>query len=405
MAACCLMIAGSIGINSNAAGIFYAPVSEALGVGQGAFAMQTTLGGLAMGFVSPLVFKLLLTVNTKVLVIVGGVVTAVTTALMGVSDNLIQFYILGIIRGLAASLFAMVPVNVLLNNWFEKRHGLITGIVFSFSGIAGVVFNTVLGNVIEGSGWQAAYFIVAIVILVMAVPAGIVINYRPENMGLLPYGRTEPRTSAETSSTMPQIDSKKELKSMSFILVAAFAFLATILTGFGQFFPSFAENIGASLSFGATLLSFAMIGNIAFKFVIGILCDKFGAITGSSIMVGTSVCALGVLVFTKPQGEAAYLFAAALFYGTIYSIGSVGISLVSRYVFGTEKYGYMYGYVSIVLSIGGAIPFTLIGFSYDIFHTFTVAIIGCMIIGTVSIILLQAIRARKALEKKKLASE
>ena len=51
---CCLLAASSVGVFTNSVGVFYTPVSEALGVGRGAFALHATLCALVMGFLCPL---------------------------------------------------------------------------------------------------------------------------------------------------------------------------------------------------------------------------------------------------------------------------------------------------------------------------------------------------------------
>lgn len=398
MICCCLFISSSIGLCANATGIFYTPVSNALNVGRGTFALHTTLSGIAAGIFSPFIVRLFRRFNAKILTTIGVILTSITTMLMAFSFDVTHFYILGIVRGISYSLFSMVPVNLLLNNWFEKKQGLVLGIVFSFSGIGGAIFNSVLSRTIESMGWEKTYLIVAALVLVLTLPASLLVVYTPDKMKLLPYGRVAPGNPKEYSSHL--LTAKRSIFTPLFFIVCAFVLFGTFITGMGQFLPSFAEEIGASLSFGATMLSFAMIGNIIFKFVIGVLSDKFGPIIASSIIIGMNSIALAIMAFTKPTGEAYYLLAASLLYGTIYSIGAVGIPLVTRFAFGAENYGIAYGYISMIMNLGGAISFTIIGFTYDMFLTYKFAMIGCMVLGIINIVLLQIIRIRKGVEDK-----
>ena len=57
--ACCGMAISSIGIVTNCMGVFYKPVSEALGVGRGSVALFNTIVHLSTGFSITLVANLM----------------------------------------------------------------------------------------------------------------------------------------------------------------------------------------------------------------------------------------------------------------------------------------------------------------------------------------------------------
>ena len=397
--ACCFLTATSVGICFNTSGVFFTPVAESLGVGRGTSAMQATLSGLVAGFISPVLVKLFEKQNARWLILGGVLVTALSTALMGLCTNIPQFYILGIIRGASHSFCGAVPITMIINNWFEKMHGTITGIVFSFSGIAGVVLNPLFSSLIESSGWQNTYFITAGIILVLSLPCALLIRYRPAEMELLPYGRITPdvrRTEAAVTAISAEnaAGKKKLLFSSTFVLICAFGVFGVFTTGIGQFLPSYAEELGTSLSFGASMLSAAMAGNIGFKFVIGALCDRFKPIVASTCMLLISCVGL-VIIFWTGADAALTLMLASFLYGAVYSVGAVGVPLVTRYIFGTENYAYLYSYTTVIINIGATIPFALIGFTYDVFLTYKVAFAGCIVMLFLAIVLLQIIRLKR----------
>lgn len=397
--ACCFLTATSVGICFNTSGVFFTPVADTLGVGRGTSAMQATLSGLVAGLVSPVLVRMFEKWNARLLILIGVLVTALSTALMGLCTNIPQFYILGIIRGASHSLCGAVPITMLINNWFEKMHGTITGIVFSFSGIAGVVLNPLFSSLIESTGWQNTYFVTAAIILVLSLPCALLIRYRPSEIGLLPYGRTTPDlrhtgTTATAAATGDTQGRKKLLVSASFILVCTFGVFGVFTTGMGQFLPSYAEELGTSLSFGAVMLSAAMAGNIGFKFIIGMLCDRFKPIVASSCMLLISCIGL-VIIFVTGAGSTVTLILASFLFGAVYSVGAVGVPLVTRYIFGTENYAYLYSYTTVIINIGATIPFALIGFTYDVFHTYRVALVGCIVLLLLAMVLLQILQVRR----------
>lgn len=397
--ACCFLTATSVGICFNTSGVFFTPVAESLGVGRGTSAMQATLSGLVAGFISPVLVKMFEKWSARWLILGGVLITVLSTALMGFCTNIPQFYLLGIIRGASHSFYGAVPITIIINNWFEKMHGTITGVVFSFSGIAGVILNPLFSSLIESSGWQNTYFITAGIILAVSLPCALLIHYRPSEIGLLPYGRTAPDTrqrpaEAGAAPGKDAVGRKKLLFSSAFILVCTFGVFGVFTTGMGQFLPGYAQELGTSLSFGASMLSAAMAGNIGFKFIIGALCDRFKPIVASICMLFVGCIGLIIIFITGADSTPVLMFAAFLF-GAVYSVGAVGVPLVTRYIFGTENYAYLYSYTTVIINIGATIPFALIGLTYDLFLTYKVALAGCIVLLLLAMILLQVIRIRR----------
>ena len=371
LVACCLLMASSVGLCMNSVGIFYSPVAEALGVGRGDVAMQSTLSGIAAGLVSPLIVRCYERFNTKLCAILGVAVTALTTGLMGAATSALQLDILGLVRGVSYSFFSMIPVNMVLMHWFEHGYGLVTGFVFSFSGLGGVLFNSLLGGVIVDFGWRAGYLVVAGLILLLGVPSCFFIS--------LPTRRRGKDGSGQSPEAARPAQGRRMLLSPMFIGLSVFTIGITFLIGFGQFIPDYAEEAGQGLAFGATMLSCAMVGNIVSKFLLGWLSDHRGPVFSTLIMVGS--CTLGLfimLVCGMTRANPAVLLAASVFFGGTYSITAVGISLVTRRFFGLERYGEAYGYISVLLNVGSALPFAVIGYSYDLFHTYRAAIWLCL---------------------------
>src|SRR5690554_3624767 len=124
LATACAMSASSIGINLNVIGVFYTPVSESLGVLRGTFAMHATIASIALAIVSLYFSPLLYKFGWKPVITSGIILASLSTIAMAFSRQMSLFYILGFLRGLGAGLYAMVPLSLIINNWFEEKRGL-----------------------------------------------------------------------------------------------------------------------------------------------------------------------------------------------------------------------------------------------------------------------------------------
>ena len=385
---CCLMAASAVGVYTNSVGVFYTKVSADLGVGRGAFALHATLCALAAGFLCPLAARIIRRYPMRLLILAGSVLAGGATVLMSLTSNIYVFYLLGIIRGVGMTTFSLMPVTTLVNNWFKEKHGLAVGIALSFSGIAGAVFSPLFSSLIESYGWRTSFVWMGVIGFLLTVPGMFFAHYEPEAIGLPAYGgvlKTENKAGTA-------VDQRKEAKGAklylpALILLSLMTVLHTSVTGIAQHFPGMAEWMGMSAAVGAAMISAGMIGNIISKLIIGSLSDRIGPFRASMWMIAVNAIALvGLLVL---GGSAAWvMYAIAFLYGTVYSVGAVGIPLLTRKLFGQKNYSNAYSIMTIFTSIGSASALTIIGLVYDMTGGYTAALMGGLAIDIVNFCLL-----------------
>ena len=146
---CCGLAAASIGISINSSGVFYTPVSKNLHMLRGTFSMHMTLFSLATAMMSLFVPKIYEKFAFKKVLTISVIVAVASTAAMALGKNALTFYILGAVRGMSTSLFSIVPITIIINGWFEKKHGLATSIAFGFSGLGGTICSPILSSIIS----------------------------------------------------------------------------------------------------------------------------------------------------------------------------------------------------------------------------------------------------------------
>ncbi len=90
------------------------------------------------------------------------------------------------------------------------------------------------------------------------------------------------------------------------------------------------------------------------------------------MMMGVNAGSLMVLMNGTGAGTAQLLIAAFLF-GSVYSVGAVGIPLLTRYFFGNEHYAQAYSVIGFFTSIGSSSSLAIIGYLFDLFGTYRYA--------------------------------
>lgn len=370
---CCGLAGASIGVSINTSGVFYEPVSQSLGILRGNFAMHMTIFSVVTAITALFVPRILKKVNYKVLLFIGVIVATLSTAAMSLGQSLMTFYALGAIRGMSTGLFSAVTLTMVVNNWFDEKHGLATSLVFSTSGLMGTILSPVFTKCIVLFGWQVSYLIKAAILCVLCLPALLhPYHFQPQDDGLLPYGY-QVHNQKETTKVSGQF----HYGQMAFIAFFIFGILSSFITGVTQHLPGYAQSIGLSVSTGALLLSAAMMGNIISKMIIGVLSDKIGALKATiSMMIlnGVSV----VLLITSSSSM--IMIVAAFLFGTCYSIGAVALPLLTKYFFGIENYNQVFPKISFAGNMGAAIALSLVGYVYDFFGSYYYAFLLVLII-------------------------
>jgi Sugar phosphate permease len=326
------MFAAHAGIINNVIGVFYSPVSESLGILRGNFALHSTITMLSVGFVSLIVPSIIHRFGWKLSLTIGVILSFIGTAGMAFTENLMVFYILGAIRGIGGGFFGLVPMAMLINNWFIEKNGFAISIASGFSGLIGMVFAPIFASIIANLGWRNGFIAMGFAIVVFALPA-ILYPYSltPEEDDLVPYGYKETENGQSESTVSGQDNMNTKTIMASFIAMIIFSVLHTNILGMNQHLSSYGESIGMSLQLSGYMLSAVMLGNIFFKLVIGPLTDRFGAIKATLFMNAMNV--IGLLILITSEAEYPTIFAAFLF-GSVFSVGSVALPLLSNQFFG-----------------------------------------------------------------------
>ena len=382
----CCLAASSIGLCTNAIGVFYTPVSQSLNVLKGTFALHATLSTLATALTSLKISRAIKKHSYKKILLIGVILSSGATWLMSYCTSVYPFYILGILRGIGVGIYGMVPITVVITNWFDKKHGLATSLALSFSGLSGAIFSPLLSSWIIHYGWQMTYRFMAVCIFTLVLPALIIPwNIDPQKEDLLPYGYKERK------QTIHIQNNKVNLLTISFICMCLFTLLHTSITGISQHLSGISVSIQLSATIGATLMSLAMIGNISTKLLIGLLSDLFTPVKAVIIMILTNCISLVLLFIGVIHKETLLLYIGSFMFGSIYSVGAVGIPMLTRYFFGNKNYAKTYSVIGFLTNVGSASSLTLIGYLYDFTNSYQIVFIIALCFHLINLILLGTI--------------
>ena len=384
--ASCLMAWGVMGM-LNAYGVFFTPMGEALNVGRASVTVHYSLRTLVTGLAAPLVAMLLRKkVNPRLTMPAGMVVYLISSFLISRAKSVILVDILAVIGGFGLAFISFMLITIILGNWFHKNLGTFSGIAISFSGIGSAIASPVVTKMLSSLGYQTTYVLYAIITVLMVVPI-LFFPFEPETMGLRPYGdgaledNTKKKSAGIKNLDLP-------FKPLS--LLAVLLFIITILivgtTSLNSHLPSLAISNGFSAETGALLLSASMIGNLVFKLILGVVIDRWGVIKGFILVLIISMTGFVLILISK--GSAAPLLIGGFLYGTIFSLGSLGMSILTRYLYGDNQYYQVYSIITLMTSIGSAAFVTIIGALYDVTGSYKAPILMGLVMGIVILVII-----------------
>lgn len=394
--AVCLMACGTMGL-PNAYGVFYTPMSEGLGAGRGAVTLHMSLSNLAIGLFTPVVAKSLSRGHKmRNILMVALVLIALSGVAIALAPHTWIMDVAAVVRGVGFAAASMLVITLYIGNWFQKGRGTLTGVALSGSGIGSAIASPIVTACIERFGYQTAYLGFVGFTLLTILPVMLLCPLTPQEVGLVPYGADEPedlvdsekngdRTAGDrTNSTAggdktaaPATDDlslKLVYASPTFVVLVLFVVSIVLITTLSGHMASLAQDFGYTAQVGALLLSASMVGNVVSKFALGAIADKIGAFKAIVCSLVTTVAGL-VLILLNLGGQGT-LLASGFLYGTSFSIGSLGISLLVRHLFGDAQYSDAYATISLVTSCASALGVTAAGLAYDVTGSYAAPIVA-----------------------------
>jgi MFS family permease len=374
-------IAAAFSISSTLS-VFLKPLSSDLGVSRGVFSLIRSGEVLIGAVAAPLVGTLIDRHGGKWLMAAGGVVSGIGFLLLGQARDFSQFLLF---RWLLVSpgdaLMGPMVVNVSISRWFVRMRGRALALAGMGHGLAKVGMPLLAASLIAYAGWRGAWAVFGLLTLGLVVgPALLFMRRRPEDMGLLPDGRSRDEHdsgaaankagSARARSAIADVawSRSEALRTPAFwLIVTTFGVAHVGVSGLNLHVFSFVSDQGHPAMVAALVMSTIALMQFSTPIVWGLLAERSDI--GRLIMAKFLIQAAGILLALSSPGVLS-LYAGFFLYG----IGMGGTSILAEMIwanyFGRISLGKIRGMGSFfthAFSAGGP-PF--FGFLFDFTHSY-----------------------------------
>ena len=353
-------------------------VTEDLKISRSAFTLANTVLQALGIFLSPLVTRFLAKGNMRVIQSVSILGYCASYFSYSLAQSPIHLYISSLFLGVFYLNATLIPVSMMVTNWFTARRGLAMSLAMAGIGVGGTIFSPVLTFFLESYGWRASYRLMAGIILVIALPAALfLLRKRPEELGLEPLG-------GQPAAQVGGGDFHLPLGRFFFwLLLIGMLTNGLINAGaLGHFPPAMQESHGAAVQ-AAVISAYSLI-SIGGKLILGWVNDRFGVVVSTTyacILFGLSF--LFILLSAK---SVAMLYAMAVVFGLGNAIGTVTPPLLTAEVFGKENYGKAYGIVNSFTQVGLSLGSLAVASVYDSTGTYRFAWVMLLVLTAVTLV-------------------
>ncbi len=340
---CCLYIGACTG-TANAFGAFIVPLSQQMGALRGTVSLASTIYGIVSGLCAPLMLWAVRKFPLRFVMLVTAICSSLLTCSFAFMDNVYLYLFTNVFKGVLNSIFSSTIIIFVIGNWFKDYRSSISALALGFSGIARALYSPLFSHVITAYGLKAGFFTMAFFQFVLVLPAFLFLTLTPEEKKLKPF----------TSSSAKDKGSKKEslrplpykVNDPVFYALCAVSILMALLIHINSHLNGFAQSLGKT-ELGPLLVSSIMLGNLFFKFIAGIICDRFGDEYGAAF--GCISAIFGCVIMLISENDIVLLIGSFIL-GTAYG-NQITTSALIRHVYGNKQYADVFAAQSVPYGI------------------------------------------------------
>ena len=270
------------GIINNSTTYFIVPVSEYLGCSTTTFSIYFTIITICSAIMSLIVMPMVTRMGMRISAFTACIGVGAGFFMMSRVQALWMVYAGALLIGIFQA-FVVVPTVSVINAWFAKGAGTVTGITMSATGFGGLLMGLIMPPVVANLDWRTGY----LVILGLWICITLMISFLVG--GKAPGSEGAAASSAKKEKTRDE-EYYKLLRTPSFWLVILSAVCISGICMITQHMSVLLETHGMSVSMISMIMGSMSLALAFFKIAEGILADRIPLhiMTPAVLLVGAA---------------------------------------------------------------------------------------------------------------------
>ncbi|MBW2561534.1 MAG: MFS transporter [Deltaproteobacteria bacterium] len=349
--------------------VFFEPLVREFGWSYTQISFASSLRGLEMGILSPLIGFLVDRFGSRRLLLAGTITVGIGLILLSYTQSLLMFYGAMLFMAFGAGGCTSVVTMTAVARWFRRDIGKALGIMSAGFGASGLMVPLIVW-LVDACGWRTALIALGLGMWIIGIPLALVIRDSPEQYGYLPDGASsddpailnDPQT-MDSSMTIWDVLKDRTLLCLNLAETVRFMALTSVVI---HIMPHL-SNVGTPRSTAGVIVAAIPLVSIIGRFALGWLGDVFD----KRYITSLAFCLMGIGVFAltfvhMKVGLALFLLSFPAGFGGI----SVLRGTILREYYDPRAFGTMLGIMMGFAAVGGIIGPTLAGWAFDTFGNY-----------------------------------
>jgi len=358
-------------------GVFITPMAEDMGWSHSALSFSYALSAMVTGIGVLIVGSFLHTHSVRFIFFLSTLVHCFGIYMTSTATTIEAFYFwYGFVASIGRSAF-FLSTTTLITRWFDKRRGLVMGVMMSGNGVGPFIFSPMITWMIFMWDWQTAYVVLSTLMIVCLLASCFFIRNHPYEMGLTPYGGHPGPVPVQSRPTSPGASKPVRpggslwgnvLRMEGFWALSFINFFCCVCHSIPLVHVvGFALSAGLSAFAASWVLAIMSISSVVGRIYWGLFADRYGA--RLALMLTLFMQGALILWLVNAQDPVIF-FLYALVWG--FGYGGVGTQygMVSREVFGARLFGPGYAGQNAFAMVGMSVGGFLGGYLFDISHSY-----------------------------------
>jgi len=371
-----LSSAAAVGLPS----AFLVPLSEEFGWDIDQISSALAIRFVLFGLLGPFAAILIERYGLRRIICLALVLVACGLGMATIMSQVWHLLLLwGVVLGTGAGLTALVLSAIVVNRWFDRRRGLVLGLLTASAATGQLAFLPLAAWLIETVGWRYAVVPVILCCLVVALLAFLLMANRPEEVGLRPYGAApsaapEPVATGRPGFREPFVALFEASRNPTFwVLFGTFFVCGLSTSGLIQtHFITLCGDFGMGPVPAASVLAMMGLFDLVGTVLSGWLSDRYD----NRKLLFWYYGLRGLSLFWLPHSEFSLvgLSVFAMFYGLDWIATVPPTVKLTTAAFGKARAGMVFGWIFAGHQVGGAIAAYGAGLSRTVWLTYTPAL-------------------------------
>jgi MFS family permease len=387
-----LVLLISAGIR-NIPGLIIKPLEDEFSWSRSAISFAIGVSILMYGLGGPFSGRLIGRFGPMRLLVGALTVSAAGTAVLYYLQNIVQLTaVWGVIVGVATGVLAIPLGAALAARWFVARRGLVVGILGAGSSAGALIFIPLMNWILETAGWRAAILLGAAILLALVPLVLLIVRDNPVQVGVQPYGaeNAPPGDAVAAQQTTPMSEA---LRTRDFWLLGASFFVCGFTSNglVGTHLIPHAIEHGFTSNVAAGALALIGAFNVVGTICSGYLTDRFNP----RVLLATYYAFRAASLVLLPSVSSEFgLIVFAVVFGLDYIATVPPTVALTAERFGRASLATVFGWISFLHMVGGAVASYGGGVARDIFGDYTLAFLISAAFGFIAAGLSLRINAR-----------